>query len=503
MKKGHILILSVLLNILIVIGAFTLFDVSAAPLLGIGAPTVVSYQGVVKDSGSPYTGKGYFKFAVVDERGLVTYWSNDGTSTEGGEPTDGVELIVANGLFQVLLGDTLLDHMTALPASTFEGSLRYLRVWFSADGISYTLLSPDQQIAAVPYALKAQDAELAEEALHAADADTLDGLDSTDFYTQAEVDSLLAGLEGRIEDLETILASVSLENGGDDLVFTDVNVHVRSGSGATDGTVNGRGNLIIGYHEDDGGDATRTGSHNLIVGDEHSFSSYGGFLAGYQNIISGPYSTVSGGYLNQASGERSSISGGGLNTASAFASSLGGGANNIASGSYSSISGGRYNIASGNWSVVVGGGDDEAYDGNEAWAFYSVVVGGKANIAGDESGGDRNVGDGSVVSGGGGNETTANLSSVSGGLGNTASGVASSVNGGATNTASGQYASVCGGEFNQATFYAASVTGGHANTASGGNSSVSGGENNTASGDYSSVYGSNWQTADTQYDYKP
>jgi hypothetical protein len=122
-----------------------------------GAPTVVSYQGQVKVGGSAYHGLGYFKFAIVDAAGATSHWSNDGTSVGGGEPTSAVPLEVAGGLFNVLLGDTSLDNMTQpLDAQVFEGTERYLRVWFSPDGSTYSQLSPDRRIAAVPYALQAE-----------------------------------------------------------------------------------------------------------------------------------------------------------------------------------------------------------------------------------------------------------------------------------------------------------------------------------------------------------
>jgi hypothetical protein len=133
-----------------------------------GAPEVVSYQGKVMLSGMPYTGPGYFKFAFVDAAGTTSYWSNDGTSTTGDEPTSAVQLAVNNGLFTVLLGDTTLAGMTqSLGASVFGGAERYLRVWFSSDNTTFTLLTPDQRVAAVPYALQA------------ANADLLDGQDSS------------------------------------------------------------------------------------------------------------------------------------------------------------------------------------------------------------------------------------------------------------------------------------------------------------------------------------
>ena len=131
-----------------------------------GAPTVVSYQGRVTVDGFPYDDTGFFKFAVVDAAGTTTYWSNDGTSTGGEEPTNGVTLPVTDGLFNVLLGDTDLTNMTLLDASVFSGTERYLRVWFSTDYVTFRQLSPDRRIAAVPYALQAQEA---------ANTDTLDG----------------------------------------------------------------------------------------------------------------------------------------------------------------------------------------------------------------------------------------------------------------------------------------------------------------------------------------
>jgi hypothetical protein len=61
----------------------------------------------------------------------------------------------------------------------------------------------------------------------------------------------IAALEARVAELETLLAALSLEADGRTLRFTGVNVQIVSGSGATDGPVNGLGNLIMGYNEDE------------------------------------------------------------------------------------------------------------------------------------------------------------------------------------------------------------------------------------------------------------
>jgi hypothetical protein len=140
------------------------------------------------------------------------------------------------------------------------------------------------------------------------------------------------------------------------VIFEDANVHVRSGAGATDSTVNGRGNLIIGYNEArDGYILDRGGSNNLVLGSRNEFSSYGGMVVGRYNSIEAPYSSVSAGWGNTASGGYSSVSGGQNNTASGMNSSVSAGISNTASGDNSSVSGGYNNTAGGLSSSVSGG----------------------------------------------------------------------------------------------------------------------------------------------------
>jgi hypothetical protein len=66
---------------------------------------------------------------------------------------------------------------------------------------------------------------------------------------------------------------------GNDVIFEGCNVHIRSGAGYTGAPVNGLGNLVVGYNEAFPDD-DRTGSHNLVVGAFHSYSSSGGLVAG-------------------------------------------------------------------------------------------------------------------------------------------------------------------------------------------------------------------------------
>jgi flagellar capping protein FliD len=71
-----------------------------------------------------------------------------------------------------------------------------------------------------------------------------------------------------------------VENGlkGPHVIFSGVNVHILSGSGATvDKT--GLGNLVVGYDEDSLDSSTidgnRSGSHDLVVGPQHEFTASG------------------------------------------------------------------------------------------------------------------------------------------------------------------------------------------------------------------------------------
>jgi hypothetical protein len=163
-------------------------------------------------------------------------------------------------------------------------------------------------------------------------------------------DKAIAGLAQRIRTLERKLKHVTSElneAGRPELVITGANLRIINGLGRTDcGTEdtpledcpNGLGNLIVGYDEERGsGDASiRTGSHNVVIGTQHNFSSFGGLVVGLLNTIAGRFSSVTGGSFNTAAGDFSSISGG--------QGTVEGG---VALGRFSSISGGLSNRALG------------------------------------------------------------------------------------------------------------------------------------------------------------
>jgi len=124
-------------------------------------PSMISYQGYITVDGSPYSGTGYFKFAVVDsvsDDGSINYWANDGSTI--GDPSTFVTLTVSSGLFKILLGDTSLPGMDyGIDATVFSETDTYLRVWFSETGSAFQALNPNSQFASTPYALRAQVAD--------------------------------------------------------------------------------------------------------------------------------------------------------------------------------------------------------------------------------------------------------------------------------------------------------------------------------------------------------
>jgi hypothetical protein len=229
----------------------------------------------------------------------------------------------------------------------------------------------------------------------------------------AEEEYSRRGLARRLAALEYKL--VHVRGGTDEVVITGANLRLVNGLGAT-ATTNGLGNLIVGYNEprlpvpelDFLPSDNRTGSHNIVVGEFHNFTSFGGLVVGQLNEISGEFASVGGGLANTASGRSASVSGGLGNTASGEVAAVSGGLANTASGEFASVSGGSTNIASNNLTWVSGGIGNTASGTNGA-----SVSGGRFNTA---------SGDGSSVSGGNSNTASGSFSSVSGGSNRSAPG---------------------------------------------------------------------------------
>ncbi len=189
--------------------------------------------------------------------------------------------------------------------------------------------------------------------------------------------------------------------------FTGVNVQVVNGEGKT-ATANGEGNLIIGYDENEA-KHEQGGSHDLVLGEEQTFTSFGGIVAGWGSTVTGSFASVTGGEDNRATGTRSSVSGGSADTAS---------------GAWASVSGGYANAATASQSSVSGGA------ANQATEINASVSGGEGNVASNNS---------SSVSGGEANRASGNLTWVGGGRSNHAEGAFSAIFGGKAQTTTNEY----------------------------------------------------------------
>lgn len=134
-----------------------------APSVGAAAPEDIHFQGQLYDSaGDPLVGPVEIEIGVWDQPGggVRLYW----------EAHPSVDLI--DGVFSILLGaGSVLAG--SFDAGLFANETRYLQV--VVDGEELTRRQPFSSAA---YALQAGHASAAQVA---GDADTLDGLDSTDF----------------------------------------------------------------------------------------------------------------------------------------------------------------------------------------------------------------------------------------------------------------------------------------------------------------------------------
>lgn len=169
-----------------------------------------------------------------------------------------------------------------------------------------------------------------------------------------QVETYLAALDGGLMVVEAKTAPIRVL--GTEFQIIGKNVSILDGSGATESNT-GLGNLIVGYNEFGSNGDDHTGTHNLVVGKGHHYSSFGGLVAGEGNTIRGRFnsigggygnttaafwSTVSGGTANQALGDYSTVSGGGFNTARNSGAVVSGGESNTSNGTYSTVSGGLH-----------------------------------------------------------------------------------------------------------------------------------------------------------------
>lgn len=421
----------------------------------------------VADAGSGYTEDPAVSLDAPPPATIQTLWSNNGTSTEGGEPGLAISLPVSDGVFSVILGDTSLDGMNSLPAATFDSSPLFLRVWFDDGESGFEQLSPDQPITATPYAMQA--ASVTEGAI-----------------TSEQIDDTI-GLWTRTDGNLT-----ATENVGIGVTDPEASLQVV-------------GTTVLGY-----GDNTASGENSFVSGG--GLVRFDGQLHPSPNTASGKSSFVAGGMNNAAIGDGSFVGGGNSNSAVGSWSSVNGGGGNVSSGSYSFVGGGSSNTAGGDRSFTAGYRAKAEDDGTFVWADatggafestaenqFLIRAGGGVGIGLNDPRAALQVldsaafgqrenaasGENSFVSGGG----SVSIDGESQPRPNAASGDFSFVGGGMSNAAIGGQSFVGGGESNGAVGLRSAVSGGMGNISSGKFSFVGGGAANTAGGDHSFAAG--------------
>lgn len=296
---------ALILNLLLTLALFVADSASAQ------VPSILNYQGRVTIGGTNITtNAALFKFALVNSNGATAYWKNDGSTTTN-EPSTAVSVAVAQGLYSVLLGDTTLGNMAAIPSAVFTNADVNLRVWFGHGTNAFVRLAPDQRIASAGYALRA------------AAADT------------ANVTNVTGNLfvSGTLSAARVVGGSGNTSDGSFSVV-----------AGGAGNTADNVGSALVG------------GTNNRSSG-EYSF--LGG---GKDNVAEATYATVAGGWLSYItnSATAATVSGGQENRIFGGYSAIGGGYQNQAYGESSVIGGGDLNIASGNYAIIPGGANNVA-----------------------------------------------------------------------------------------------------------------------------------------------
>lgn len=509
--------------------------------LGAQVPAILSYQGRLVVANTNYDGVAEFQFALVDETGTTSYWSNDGSSVAGSRPGTSLPANVSKGLYSVLLGDTSLPGMAPIPPTVFSHSDVRLRVWFRAGTPDFRQLDPDQRFAAVGYALMA--AEVADGSVNGSKI-ALGAVDNTKLANSGLTVTPGTGLaggglvslggnvslglaDGGVGNAQLAANAVQTANLADGVVsnakLANPGFTVTAGNGLTGGgsvTLGGAVNLNTTATAQNTPSAIvqRDGAGNFSAGTITATAfagvlrvpgntNTGGWAAiggGLDNLARGFASTISGGENNSTDSNYTAVGGGFGNAAIGLLSTIGGGHDNLASGENSTVAGGFGNWATNSHATIGGGYLNQAYGGvstvaggtnNHALGTYSAIGGGSQNTAdgyyATVSGGTQNSASGtaSTVSGGFGNAAAFEHSTVGGGAFNQALGTGSTISGGLSNVASDTYAAVGGGRGNLVGGSYSTVGGGFENNASSLNSTIGGGEQNTAAGNASTVAG--------------
>lgn len=346
--------------------------------------TAFTYQGKLKQNGSPVTGSAEFIFTLWD--------APNGGNQIGQTVQTGDAHPVVDGLFTVEL------DFNPPTEWIFDGTAFWLEVQvdYPAGSGSWETLSPRQRITATPFAsfstLSTAVPWVGILDMPAGFADGVDDIGDGSFWSLTGNAGTTPGTNflGTTDDTALELhvngmRALRLEphTSGPNIVAGDAANTVDPGVlGAT--IAGGVENMIhTEYGVIGGGRENEAGNIYAVVS------------GGYNNVASGTGSTVSGGYYQEASGAEATIAGGNSNVASGNYSTVGGGVANTASSAHTTICGGYNNVTSAGYATVGGGSGNVIGDiagwstiaggqNNEATQEYAMIPGGSDNLAGGE-----------------------------------------------------------------------------------------------------------------------
>jgi trimeric autotransporter adhesin len=500
---------------------------TAAPL---GA--AFTYQGQLQQSGQPVGGLWDFRFSLWDA-------SNNPPGRLVGETQTVAAVTVASGLFAVGLD---------FGAGAFPGEARWLEIAVRTNGAAgdFTLLTPRQPIAAVPYALTAANLS------GALAASGLSGAYTNAVNLENPANQFIGGYRGNGGGLSNVNSFTLSGLGAGAFWQTGGNAGTAVGTNFL-GTVDNQPlelkvnslpalrlepalkspNSVGGYEGNSvapgvsgatiAGGGTRRDSPGENGGPERNWISanYGFIGAGFGNEVGGSASVIAGGTWNSlgVDGWDSFIgSGNGNDVESPWSTIPGGSGNSIGVLSGGGFIGGGLNNQIGNGvdCATIGGGSANKNDGKNAFlgggtgnliqpgyaddsscalgggmsnviggSSYSVLAGGRWNFIWS---GSEDV----TLSGGRSNvvQEHAYGAAIAGGVANTVNGDGShaSIGGGSGNLALGSEATIGGGRGNSSST-AATVAGGANNASIGYEAAIGGGYGNVSSGDNATVAG--------------
>jgi hypothetical protein len=163
------------------------------PPVALAQTTRFTYQGQLTDSGSPQATY-QMRFRLFDALA---------SGSQIGSTIENAAVAVDDGIFTVSLD---------FGANVFSGADRFLEIAVRRNGgEGYTVLSPRQQIASSPYAIRTLSAQTADLAL---DANKLGGVDASEYVTSGEVGGSFINNGTTLQDADFNIDGNGLIGGG-------------------------------------------------------------------------------------------------------------------------------------------------------------------------------------------------------------------------------------------------------------------------------------------------